>query len=153
MSEQLTTGVLDDGADARRRYVTAAVKVRLHQRLFRERVLSAYQEQCALCRLRHASLLDAAHIIPDSSSDGEPMVRNGVALCKIHHAAFDQNILGIRPDHVVQIRRDILDEVDGPMLRFGLQQMHGQKIIVPKRTEFKPDETALERRYQAFLEA
>ena len=25
-------------------------------------------------------------------------VRNGLALCKIHHAAFDANILGVRPD-------------------------------------------------------
>jgi len=41
-------------------------------------------------------------------------VPNGLALCKIHHAAFDMNILGIRPDHVVEIRTDVLEERDGP---------------------------------------
>jgi putative restriction endonuclease len=39
--------------DVRRRYVTAAVQVRMHQQAFRERVLRAYKEHCAVCRLRH----------------------------------------------------------------------------------------------------
>lgn len=153
ISQQMASRVADDGADARRRYITATVKVRLHQRLFRERVLAAYRSQCALCRLKHTSLLDAAHITPDSDADGEPVVKNGVSLCKIHHAAFDQNILGIRPDYVVEIRKAILEEIDGPMLKFGLQQMHGQKIITPRRPDLMPDKHALEGRYQAFLEA
>lgn len=153
ISQQMASGVADDGADARRRYITATVKVRLHQRLFRERVLAAYRSQCALCRLKHTSLLDAAHITPDSDADGEPVVKNGVSLCKIHHAAFDQNILGIRPDYVVEIRKDILEEIDGPMLKFGLQQMHGQKIITPRKADLMPDKHALEGRYQAFLDS
>src|SRR5258708_1925732 len=37
---------------ARRQYVTAVVRQRLHQRGFRERVLRAYQPCCAICRLR-----------------------------------------------------------------------------------------------------
>ena len=37
----------------RRRYVTRELQVRVHQRSFRERVLRAYQTQCALCRLKH----------------------------------------------------------------------------------------------------
>ena len=43
--------------------------------------------RCALCRLRHQELLDAAHITPDSEAEGEPLVSNGVVLCKLHHAA------------------------------------------------------------------
>jgi len=54
--------------EGRRAYITSTVRVRLHQRGFRERVLRAYREQCALCRLRHRDLLDAAHIIGDSES-------------------------------------------------------------------------------------
>lgn len=153
LSTPIENWAAEDGSDARRRYITSAVKVRLHQRLFRERVLAAYREQCALCRLRHVALLEAAHITPDSDPNGEPVVANGVSLCKLHHAAFDQNILGIRPDYVVEIRRDILEEVDGPMLRFGLQEMHGSKINVPRREHLRPDKLALERRYQSFVEA
>jgi putative restriction endonuclease len=53
--------VSDDATTTRRAYITALVRVRLHQRSFRERVLEAYQRQCAFCRLRHEELLDAAH--------------------------------------------------------------------------------------------
>jgi hypothetical protein len=59
-------------------------------------VLRAYRDCCAVCRLRHEELLDAAHILPDGHPRGEPVVRNGLALCKLHHAAFDRHILGIR---------------------------------------------------------
>lgn len=137
-------------AEIRRRYVTAAVRVRLHQRTFRERVLEAYKQQCALCRLRHAELLEAAHIRPDADPEGEPVVSNGLALCKLHHAAFDRNILGIRPDYVAEIRLDILEEIDGPMLRHGLQEMHGARLYVPRRREHLPDRAALESRYERF---
>lgn len=139
------------GVDARRRYTTSAVRVRLHQRAFRERVLKAYREQCALCRLRHTELLEAAHITPDSEQAGEPVVSNGIALCTLHHAAFDRNILGICPDFVVQIRLDVLEEIDGPMLRHGLQEMNGIKLHVPRRIESQPNRDALEERYEQFL--
>ena len=145
--------VEDASTETRRRYVTSAVKVRLHQRTFRERVLHAYREQCALCRLKHAELLEAAHILPDSDPDGEPVVSNGLSLCKLHHAAFDRNILGIRPDLVAEIRLDILEEVDGPMLKHGLQEMHGVKVFVPRRTEERPDVAALASRYERFRAA
>jgi len=49
----------DEGADARRAYVTVQASHRLHQARFRERVLRAYRECCAICRLRHRELLDA----------------------------------------------------------------------------------------------
>lgn len=117
--DRLTRGsdheLQDSGDSARRSYITSTIRRRLHQHSFRERVLRAYNKQCALCRLRHWELLDASHIIPDSDPLGEPDVRNGLALCKIHHAAFDADILGIRPDdYRIEIRKDILEEVDGP---------------------------------------
>src|SRR5690606_12988074 len=78
--------VADPVTEIRRSYVTTTVRQRIHQRAFRERVLRAYQEQCALCRLRHEQLLDAAHIIPDKEPEGRATVTNGLALCKFHHA-------------------------------------------------------------------
>ncbi len=75
-----------------RRYVERINKVRLHQPMFRARVLAAYQSRCTVCQLRHAELLDAAHIISDNQPHGDPVVPNGLAMCKIHHAAFDSNI-------------------------------------------------------------
>ncbi len=145
--------ISDSGTDARRMYVTTTMKVRLHQRLFREKVIDAYHEQCALCRLKHRELLDAAHIIPDRDTDGEPVISNGLAMCKIHHAAFDSNILGIRPDYRVEIRKDILKEKDGPMLKHGLQGLHDTTILVPRHETLRPDIMRLEKRYVEFQKA
>ena len=139
--------------EARRSYITATVRQRVHQRAFRERVLNAYREQCALCRLRHEELLDAAHIIPDTEPEGEPVVSNGIALCKLHHAAFDRQFLAVRPDYVIEIRPDILVESDGPMLLHGLKEMHQRTLILPVAKEHLPNPKFLEKRYQRFLAA
>lgn len=147
--------VQDDASlvELRRGYRTAEVKVRLHQQVFRDRVLRAYKHACALCNLRHTTLLDAAHIIPDSEERGEPLVSNGLSLCKIHHAAFDANILGITPDLVAEIRDDVLEEIDGPTLRYGLQAMHNTRIRTPRLAEQKPNRLLLEERYERFRRA
>ncbi|MDQ7005815.1 MAG: HNH endonuclease [Acidobacteriota bacterium] len=141
------------GSDAetiRRRYATRSVRQRLHQRTFRERVLEAYRHTCALCRLRHDQLLDAAHIVPDSDDRGVARVSNGLALCKLHHAAFDNYFIGIRPDHIVEVRPDVLEESDGPMLLHGLKEMHHRRISVPRAEQYRPDSRLLEIRYEKF---
>jgi putative restriction endonuclease len=142
----------DESLAAVRRYITATVKRRIHQAAFRERVIDAYRNQCALCRLKHQELLDAAHIIPDSDPDGEPVVQNGIALCKIHHAAFDHFFLSIRPDYRIEIRRDVMVERDGPMLKHGLQGLDGQQIELPSQIRLRPSVRMLEQRHQKFLE-
>ncbi len=139
--------------EIRRSYITATVKVRLHQTTFRERILAAYREQCALCRLRHRELLEAAHIVPDSDPRGLPEVTNGLSLCKLHHAAFDRHLIGIDSDYRVEVRPDILKEKDGPMLRYGLQELHRGTIILPRSKKEYPDPELLEIRYRKFKEA
>jgi putative restriction endonuclease len=138
--------------DLRRRYATAAVRVRLHQRSFRERVLDAYKRQCAFCRFRHEEMLDAAHIVPDSQPEGEPSIKNGLALCSLHHAAFDRYFVGLRPDYVMEVRSDLLSEKDGPTL-IGIQSLHGKRIYLPGETAHHPDSELLSMRYQSFLNA
>ena len=140
-------------SEEQRRYVERLTRLRLHQPIFRARVLRAYAEQCAMCRLRHADLLDAAHILPDTHPHGQPVVPNGLSLCKIHHAAYDRNILGIRPDLVVDVQPKILAEIDGPMLRHGLQEMAGVRLLVPRTRDAQPDKTRLEERYEQFRAA
>jgi len=142
--------VRDSDTKARRAYITYGVKHRLHQQGFRERVLTAYKDQCALCRLHHRELLDAAHIIPDAEPGGDPVVKNGIALCKLHHAAFDNFFFGIRPDFVVQVRRDVMTETDGPMLRHGLQGLHNTKLMTPRNLDLRPDPNLLSVRWKRF---
>ena len=138
------------GMEARRQYVTSVVSQRLHQQDFRYRVLAAYHSQCAICRLRHEELLDAAHILPDKHPHGAPIVPNGLALCKLHHAAFDRNIVGIRPDLKVEVREDVLKEEDGPMLHHGLQNFNNAPVWIPRRDTLRPKQEFLEERYQMF---
>ncbi|MGH8251369.1 MAG: HNH endonuclease [Steroidobacteraceae bacterium] len=153
LTEATGASVADpEAADVRRRYVTAIARRRLHQAAFRERILEAYREQCSLCRLRHLELLDAAHIIGDLEEGGEPVVSNGIALCKLHHAAFDRFFISVRPDYVIEVRRDLLEEVDGPVLKHALQGLHGRTIEVPRRAALKPDRDRLEIRHAKYLE-
>lgn len=137
-----------------KRYVLAERRQCLHQPVFASRVMLAYENHCAVCKLAHRELLDAAHITPDAADEGIPIVSNGLALCKIHHAAYDRNILGIRPDYVVQIHQRLLDELDGPMLRHGLQDHHGRPLMVlPKRRADRPDPRRLRERFEIFAAA
>lgn len=132
-----------------REYAERLTRLRLHQPVFRAQVLAAYDRACTICRLRHVDLLDAAHILSDADG-GQPVVPNGMAMCKIHHAAYDRGILGVRQDYVVQIRPDVLAEVDGPMLRHGLQDVHGWSLGLPRRTADRPAQDALAARYADF---
>lgn len=143
----------EDSINTRRAYITATIRVRLHQRSFREKVIAAYRSQCSLCRLRHEALLDAAHIIPDSSPEGEPKVTNGIALCKLHHAAFDSFIIGVAPDYKVHVRRDVLDETDGPVLKYGLQKLQGSRLFLPQSEKQWPNRDTLEWRFERFKAA
>jgi putative restriction endonuclease len=142
--------------DTLRRYLITETKRRLHQPVFASQVMLAYDTHCAVCALAHRELLDAAHIIPDNDPDGRglPVVPNGLALCKIHHAAYDQNILGIRPDYVIEIHGRLLDEIDGPMLLHGLQDHHGKRLMhLPRRAADRPDPDRLHDRYNQFRAA
>lgn len=95
----------------------------MHQHRFRELVLTAYHHQCTLCRLRHTESLDAAHII------------------------------GINPNFKVEIRTDILEEIDGPMLKHGIQEVNDRPIILPDRKKDCPDKNRLDFRFQKFKKA
>jgi putative restriction endonuclease len=134
-------------------YATRQAKYRLHQDRFRFSVLAAYQKQCAMCQLRHEPLLDAAHIIPDREERGVPEVPNGLALCKIHHCAYDVHILGVDPDYRVHVRSDVLEEHDGPMLQHGLQEMNGARLHVPRSERLKPARDYLAERFARFRAA
>ncbi len=138
--------------DPVRRYAQVIVRQRLHQRPFRDRVLLAYQERCALCRLRHPPLLDAAHIKEDADG-GEPVVTNGMAMCAIHHRAFDAHVLTVRPDYRIEISPRVLEEQDGPTLRYALQSLHGEPITLPRHRAERPDRDLLEERLQRFRAA
>ena len=123
---------------------------RLHQHRFRRDVLTAYRHRCTVCALKEAELVQAAHIVEDADERGIAAVVNGLALCAIHHLAYDRNLMGIAPDGVVHIARRLRDERDGPMLREGLQGFHGALIGLPRRAVDHPDPLLLGDRFDRF---
>lgn len=132
-----------------RRYLVGQVRRRLHQTRFRGAVLPAYADRCAVCRLREARLLDAAHITSDADEAGVPAVSNGLSLCTIHHRAYDQDLIGVSPEHRVHVSRALLDDDDGPMLDL-LKSAHGTRIELPRRRSHRPDGGRLAERFTRF---
>lgn len=135
-----------------RRYAVREMRVRVHQARFRGRVIPAYTSQCAICRLKEVRLLDAAHIVSDADVLGEPSIRNGLSLCAIHHRAFDQNLVAVKPSYDVAVSQRLLEDEDGPMLDL-LKGFHGTVIHVPARRSWRPDPDRLAARYERFMEA
>lgn len=121
-----------------RRYALRAVKQRLHQATFRAAVIGAYRGRCALSGLPEPMLLDAAHIVADADELlGQPVVRNGIPLSKIHHAAFDAHLIGIDPDYRLHVSERLLAQRDGPMLE-AIKALEGGALRLPKRHEDHP---------------
>jgi len=137
---------------AERRYALRAVKQRLHQQLFREAVIAAYGERCAVSGLPEPLLLDAAHIIEDRHEAlGQPVVPNGIPLSKIHHAAFDVHLIGIDPDYRIRVSERLRDLHDGPML--AVLTLDGGAIRLPARRNDWPDRDRLAQRFEQFKAA
>ena len=144
--------ITDLAAEDIREYKSVVRRRRIHQDIFRTRVLHAYHDRCAICNLGRRGLLDAAHIVDDSHEDGLAIVPNGLALCRIHHGAYDQFLIGIRPDLTLQVAEDVLEEVDGPMLQHGLKAIAEQTIQVPQIRLLRPDPDRLKWKYERFQE-
>jgi putative restriction endonuclease len=135
-----------------RRYGLRLVRQRLHQATFREAILAAYGNRCAITGLPEPRLLDAAHIIPDADAErGQPLIQNGLPLSKIHHAAFDANLIGIDPDYRIHVSDALLSMNDGPMFEYGLKAMAGQLIKLPARNQDYPDKDRLAERFSRFV--
>lgn len=139
--------------EVERRYALRAVKQRLHQASFREAVIGAYRGRCALSGLPEPMLLDAAHIIEDRDERlGQPIVRNGIPLSKIHHAAFDAHLIGIDPDYRLHVSERLLTQNDGPMLE-AIKGLDGGLLRLPKRSQDCPDRDRLALRFERFKAA
>jgi putative restriction endonuclease len=148
MTETVVSGFSDDVAE--RRYALREVKQRLHQASFRAAVIAAYGGRCAISRLPEDRLLDAAHIIDDKNEGlGQPIVRNGIPLSKIHHAAFDAHLIGIDSDYRLHVSERLLIQHDGPMLA-ALKNLQGGTLILPRRPRDAPDRDRLALRFEQF---
>jgi putative restriction endonuclease len=75
---------------------------------------------------------------------------NGLPLTKIHHAAFDAQLIGLDPDYRIHVSNRLVEIHDGPFLELGLKGIVGQVIQLPRRTEDYPDRERLALRFEEF---
>jgi putative restriction endonuclease len=149
-----TAGAPAIPSEPERRYSLRLVRQRLHQATFREAVLAAYGGRCAISRLPEQRLLDAAHIIADGDELlGQPLVANGLPLSKVHHAAFDANLIGIDADYQIHISDELFAMNDGPMLEQGIKAMRGKTLLMPARQLDRPDRDRLAARFELYRAA
>ena len=99
---------------------SAMLRRGLIRQRFEVRCSPAYGGRCAISHLPEPRLLDAAHIIMDADEElGQPIVANGLPLTKLHHAAFDAQLIGIDPDFRIHVSERLLEIHEGRSLNSG----------------------------------
>lgn len=93
-----------------RRYAVISAKRALREIDFRDRVLTAYGHRCAMCGVQ-LRLLDGAHILPAAHPDSTDGTDNGVALCALHHRAYDRAFVTFDPDYRVHVNERMAEEL------------------------------------------
>ena len=76
-----------------------------NQTKFRFDVFIRYGVKCAVCNVDNKHMLDAAHIIP-VDDDGTDDPRNGLVLCKNHHAGLDRDLFSVNLDDFSIVAKD-----------------------------------------------
>ncbi|MCW5849336.1 MAG: HNH endonuclease [Anaerolineae bacterium] len=99
--EQIPLENLELRERMRERWLRYVQRRGVREERFKRAVRAAYGYQCVMCgaqfpptKLNHNPGVDAAHIVPWSRYDLDE-VHNGIALCKLHHWAFDEGLLHI----------------------------------------------------------
>lgn len=121
---------------------TRARKV-VRSRAFKRVVCNAYANCCAFCGggLQHPDgrfEVDASHIV-SRSLKGSDDIRNGLLLCKGHHWAFDNGLIGVTDNYKLIVPNAISALTRNSQLR----DLDGQEISLPKRAEEYPAVEAL----------
>lgn len=111
--------------------------------VFRRSLLELYGSSCVVCRqgLRIGGLfeVEAAHIVPRHKF-GCDDARNGLALCKSHHWAFDVGLIGVDSDYRIIVPGIALEvEENEP-----LEVFRGVELLEPTDEALAPRPEALE---------
>lgn len=152
-----TPEVERDFVDSSRDVAQVARRIRLVETMrayrearFRPLVLAAYSHQCAVCPIS-LKLVDAAHIVPVTQPGSTDDVPNGLALCRLHHAAFDNGLIGVRPDYQIVVNPSSLARLEELNLARGIddfRRLLRPAIRHPSALEVRPDRELLKRGMQ-----
>jgi putative restriction endonuclease len=127
-------------ASNKRKEAIFSVRRALRDTSFKKRVLTAYSHRCAVCGVQ-LDLIDAAHIVPVVDKKSSDETSNGLALCALHHRAFDKRLIAVDDNYDVlcnplEIRRLAAIGHDGGWKEFktALRPM----IILPPAIQDRP---------------
>jgi putative restriction endonuclease len=114
---------------------------------FSERVLDAYRNRCAMCGLQ-LRLLEDAHILPVAEPGSTDETANGVALCALHHRAYDRSLVTFDPEYHVHVNEERVEELRAAGLHGRLRNFQGdlrEVIYVPSERINRPRREFIER--------
>jgi len=119
------------------------VKRRARGEAFRRQVIALYGGRCIVCGGRWEAdgnyETQAAHVIPKSSS-GSDDPRNGIALCRFHHWAFDHGLFSISDECTIIVSPRISDFSDKSEV---MKAFAGSKVLLPEDGRARPDLSAV----------
>jgi putative restriction endonuclease len=92
-----------------RQITVTNVKKKMRDNSFKARVLTSYRYKCAICSLQ-LKLVEAAHIIP-VEHDGSDLTSNGIALCVLHHRAFDRALITVNDGYQIIYNTSKIDKL------------------------------------------
>lgn len=107
---------------------------------FRQRVLFAYGNRCALTRVQ-LRLVDAAHILPVGAPGSSDHVRNGIALLPTYHRAFDAGLIYLNDQYRMMLNTAQLPALERLNLTEGIDRFRGpldQQIFLPPDPQQRP---------------
>ena len=123
-----------------RKITVVSISKKLRDVSFRKRVLTAYGFHCAICGIQ-LKLVEAAHIIPVNHDMSTDETRNGLALCGLHHKAFDRALITINGDYTIQINRAQVEELQKQKFADGLARFSKDLrplIVLPPAVSDRP---------------
>lgn len=123
-----------------RQTVIQTVKKRLRDSSFQDRVLTAYNYRCAMCGVQ-LDLVQAAHIVPVSHEDGTDYTSNGMALCALHHYAYDRGLVFVDEDYSIELNQSKVNKLRAISRDEGLEEFTEALralILLPPATTDRP---------------
>lgn len=131
---------LPEVAALARRQLVRKVRTYAREAGFRRRVMAAYQSCCAACDCQ-LRLTEAAHIVPVVSPTSTDETCNGLAMCVLHHKAYDDGLLGVMPDYRIELSTRKLADLHAYNLSQGREEFSRllrPEIRLPVSTSDRP---------------
>lgn len=142
LEDQTALKLSDDSADERKAVITQQIR-REQQGKFRQLLLDAYNETCAITKTNVPQVLQAAHINPYRGKRSQ-IVSNGLLLRADLHLLFDAYLLSIDPQNgLVAISQRLANS------RYS--SLKGRELYLPSDHHNEPNPSLLALHHNQFI--